>query len=224
MSQVSAKSTVGEVVVALFNDTGTLEFTPQESKVFIQVLRRLTEGQPISTEQVTEIAAKFDLSGEDANAALNWVAERNDDGRIVGMGGLSQNHWTHKFKVNGRNMATWCALDTLYLPQLLKQTAEVKSPDPLSGELVHLTIGPENVINYAPADAVLSIVIPKIKEKGVQSAEEIYMAFCSYSHYFTSIESGQKWFTDTHIEPVFLSVEEGHELGRKWFAQVMKYA
>lgn len=159
-----------------------------------------------------------------ANTALNGVAERNDEGHIIGMAGLSQNDWTHKFKVNGRNLTTWCALDTLYLPQILKQTAIVKSPDPLTEEIVEVTIGPDSVEQYTPTSAVMSLVVPKVKEKGLESAEEIYMAFCSYSHYFTSIEAGQKWFADKHVEPVFLSIEKGHELGRKWFAQVIKYA
>lgn len=64
MSVALVKPTVDDVVEALLNDTGTLDFDPQEAKVFIQVLRRLTEGQPVSAEQVTEIAAEFDLSGE----------------------------------------------------------------------------------------------------------------------------------------------------------------
>lgn len=218
------KTNVDEIVAGLLRDAGTIDLHGDEARLFIQVLHQLAEGQPISSQDVTRIAASVGLTKDEADGVLNWLAERNDDGRIAGMAGLSQNDWPHNFQVNGRNMTTWCALDTLYLPQILKQTAEVKSLDPLTEEIVQVTIGPDRVEQYTPTSAVMSIIVPKVKEKGLESAEEIYMAFCSYSHFFTSIEAGQKWFEGKHVEPGFLSIEEGHELGRKWFARVLRYA
>ena len=218
------KPNLNEIVNALLEDAGGLDFNPQESRMFLQTLRLLSKGHPISSEQVTQIAADFDLSGDEADSALNWVAERNDDGHIAGLAGLSVNDWTHKFKVNGRNLTTWCALDTLFLPQMLKQTAEVRSPDPETKEMIQLIIGPDRVEQYAPSSAVVSIVIPKTVKKGLESAEEMWKAFCGFSHYFTSVETGQDWFSGRDMEPIFLSIDEGHQLGRLWFEDTLKYA
>jgi hypothetical protein len=223
MSQVAVKLSVDEVVAALLRDAGTIDLHGDEARFFVQTLRRLTEGKPLNAQDVEEIAASVGLTREQADNVLNWIAEKNDDGEIVGMAGLSQNQWNQKFRINGRDFTTWCALDTLYLPQVIGQAASVEAPDPATGEAVRFTLGPKGV-DDAPEGAVISIVVPKIKEKGIESAEQIWTAFCSYSHYFTSVESGQKWFEGKHVEPIFLSIDEGHELGRKWFAQIIEYA
>lgn len=224
MSNISTKPSVDEIVKALRQDTGELDLNPQESRLFIQTLRLLAKGEPVSPEQVAQIAATVNLSTDEAKTTLSWISERNDSGYIAGLAGLSVNDWSHKFKVNGRSLATWCAFDTLYLPAMLRQTAEVKSHDPVNEQIIQLTIGPDKVEHYAPAGAVISIVIPKVKEKGLKSAEEIWTAFCNYSLYFTSLETAQQWFKGKHVEPIFLSIEEGYKLGQKWFAQIMRYA
>lgn len=218
------KNNINEIVNRLLEDAGGLDFNPQQSRMFIQTLILLSKGHPISSEQVRQIAANFDLSGDEANSALNWIAERNDDGNITGLGGLSLNDWAHKFKVNGINLTTWCALDTLFLPQMLKKTAEIKSPDPGTKEMIQLTVGPDSVVQYAPSSAVVSIVIPKIEKKGLESAEQIWKTFCGFSHYFTSIETGQEWFAGRDMEPIFLSLDESHQLRRLWFEDTLKYA
>ncbi len=223
MSQVAVKLSVDEVVAALLRDAGTIDLHGDEARLFVQTLRRLTEGKPLNAQDVEEIAASVGLTREQADNVLNWIAEKNDDGEIVGMAGLSQNQWNQKFRINGRDFTTWCALDTLYLPQVIGQAAEVEAPDPETGETVRFTLGPDGV-DEAPEGAVISIVVPKIAEKGIESAEQVWTAFCSYSHYFTSVENGQKWFAGKHVEPIFLSIDEGHELGGKWFAQVIEYA
>jgi len=223
MSQVAVRLSVDEVVEVLLRDAGTIDLHGDEARLFVQTLRRLTEGKPLNAQDVEEIAAGVGLTKEQADNVLNWIAEKNDDGEIVGMAGLSQNQWNQKFRINGRDFTTWCALDTLYLPQVIGQTAEVEAPDPETGATVRFTLGP-NGVDDAPEDAVISIVVPKIKDKGIESAEQIWTAFCSYSLYFTSVENGQKWFEDKHVEPIFLSIEEGHELGGKWFAQIIQHA
>jgi len=57
MAEIVTKPSVDEIVNALREDAGELDFNPQESRVFIQALRLLTEGRPISSDQVEQIAA-----------------------------------------------------------------------------------------------------------------------------------------------------------------------
>ncbi len=223
MSSTLEKLSVDEIVAALIRDAGTIDLQGDEARLFVQTLRRLTEGRPINSQEVDRLADGVGLTRDQADSVLNWIAERNDQGDIIGLAGLSLNDWNQKFRVNGKNFTTWCALDTLYLPQVIKQSAEVESMDPVTNETIRITLGPDGV-EAAPEDAVISIVVPKVDKKGIESAEQIWSAFCSYSHYFTSVESGQKWFKDKHVEPFFLTIEEGHELGGKWFAQIISFA
>ncbi len=223
MDRTLDKLSVDEIVEALIQDAGTIDLHGDEARLFVQTLRRLMEGQHLNSGDVDRLAGEVGLTRDQADSVLNWIAERNDEGDIVGLAGLSLNDWNQKFRVNGNDFTTWCALDTLYLPQVLKKTAEVEAMDPVTNETIQITLGPDGV-DDSPDDAVISIVVPKVDKKGIESAEQIWSAFCSYSHYFTSVQSGREWFKDKHVEPVFLSIEEGHELGGKWFAQIISYA
>jgi alkylmercury lyase len=213
---------LNKIADALIEETGKLDFTEQESHLFIQTLRLLSKGHPINSEQVSQIAVKEGLSTDEALAVLDWIVERNKDGNIAGLAGLSVNNWSHKFKVNGTELSTWCALDTMFLPQILNQTAEVESKDPGTKEIIKLSIGPNKVEHHGSSSTVISVVTPKTKKKGLESTEKIWKSFCCFSHYFTSVESGKKWFSGKNLVPVFLSMEEGHQLGYLWFKNIIK--
>lgn len=219
MIEATKEISVPEIVERLREDSGGLNFEPAEARLFIKTLRALAEGSPITAEGVAQIADEVELPLEQANEVLNWIAERDDDDNIVGLAGLSLGEWSIRFKVNGRDLRTWCALDTLYLPPLLDQIAQVESPDPLTQEAIRVTVGPGGVEQYSPSSAVISIVVPKIKEKGLESAEEIWTAFCHYSLYFSSRASAEEWFQEKSVEPIFLSIDEGFQVGRDWLAQ-----
>lgn len=226
MTEKIAKQNVDEIVQALRDSAGELDYNPQEARLFIQAVRLLAQGKPISDSQLVELGTELNLTKEESLTAINWVAERNDAGQIVGLLGLSLNDWNHTFKINGKEFKTWCALDTLYLTPILQQNTEVVSFDPLTKEPITIKVEPDVVKHFSPSGAVISIVIPKIpeEEQGLKSAEMIWSAFCSYSHYFVSAENAKKWFTDKEVEPVLLSIDEGFELGRKWFEKVNKFA
>lgn len=223
MSTIMTKPTVDEIVAALLQDTGTIDLQGNEARLFIQTVRHLAQGQPVTTEGVRSIAAEVELTLEQANDVLNWLAERNDAGDIVGLAGLSLNPWNHEFRVNGRDLTTWCALDTLYLPHILRQDVGIKSTDPVTDEIIQFRIGTDGQLD-APEDVVISLIVPKVDHQGLESAEQIWTAFCNYSLYFATEENGRTWFEGKQVEPLFLSVAEGIELGQKWFAQVIEYA
>ena len=226
MATIGSRPSVDEIADALRENTGELAWDAKEARLFIQILRHLTEGQPVSTKHLEQVASDLGLSEQDAHSALSWISERNEAGDIVGLAGLSLNDWTHRFKVDGRTLSTWCAADTLYLPQLLKRTATVESPDPQTKDLIRLTIGPEKIEQYTPITAVISLIVPRttLNERERASAEQIWNAFCNYSHYFSSAESAQEWFSTRKVEPIILSVEEGYQLMGIWLRNTIKYA
>lgn len=78
---------------------------------------------------------------------------------MVGLA-LTLNPTPHRFIVKGSTLYTWCALDAIFLPGLLGETAVVESACLTSGETIRLSVTPDSVVTYSPSTAVLSIAVP----------------------------------------------------------------
>src|SRR5258707_8219500 len=152
-----------EIIVALEATGLPNQFTPEVSRLVVQLLRQIAQGQPITIEQMQQIASDQDVSAEVVTSVIQQMCERDKQGNVVGLIGLSQNDYAHKFRVNGHNLATWCALDALFLPILLDQTAEVIDHCPVTHTPIHLTVSPNAVEKYQPDSIVVSIVTPQTK-------------------------------------------------------------
>ncbi len=155
------------------------------------------------------IAIALGMSLGDAQAALATFKdiEYDDDGNLVACG-LSLIPTPHRFQVDGQNLFTWCALDTLMYPVALQQTAQVESHCPVTGFAIRLTVTQTGVTFLAPAGAVVSIVIPTA-QSGCCSVRN---AFCSQVHFINSPQAADEWLS-IHPEATILSVEEAWRLG-----------
>lgn len=83
----------------------------------LRTIRKLVEGQPVSRSDV----GIEDVAVWDELKSLG--AEVDDADRIVALGGLSIRPTRHRFVVGDRELFAWCALDTLFPPHLLDETA-----------------------------------------------------------------------------------------------------
>ena len=198
-------------------------FTPDVSRLTVRLWREVARGGPLSPERVEQIASALDLEQQTAHEVLDKMCERDGDGLVVGIAGLSQHQHPHRFTVNGTQLATWCAWDALFLPVMLQQTAEVSSLCPTTGETIRLTITPEGVTSYQPESAVISIVIPQPTKNGLESVEEIWMTFCHHIHFFSSPQAAQEWVATRGQEIAILTVEEAFELGRLTLSEVLRH-
>ena len=200
-----------------------LNFGPDNSRLLISVWRTLAKGRPVSGEQIDEMIADLGVDQDEAGEFLRGVTERDSSDSIVGIFGLSLNDHPHRFTVNGASLTTWCAEDALFLPPMLKQTATVESYSPVSKEKVRLTLGPDGVEEVSPAGAVVSIVTLDPSKVDVSSVEAIYGNFCEQIHFFASREEAERWAADRENIDI-LSVEEGYELGKLAFSELLAYA
>ena len=200
-----------------------LNFGPDTSRLLIRVWRTLAKGRPVSGEQIDQIIADLGVNQDEAGEFLKGVTERDSSDSVVGVFGLSLNDHPHRFTVNGASLTTWCAEDALFLPAMLDQTATVESYSPVSGEKVRLTVGPERVEEVSPAGAVVSIVTLDPSKVDTSSVEAIYGNFCEQIHFFTSREEAERWAADRENIDI-LSVEEGYELGKLAFSELLAYA
>jgi alkylmercury lyase len=140
--------------------------TPEEQRAAVTLYRELAKGQPVGVEQ---LAAAMNIPAAKAEELLQRPSIRafiypDEHGRVLGFGGLAAAPMHHKFQVNGHTLWTWCAWDSLFIPELLDATAHVESPDPESGEVVRLEVEPRGVTAVEPETAMVSFLIPDSSE------------------------------------------------------------
>lgn len=199
-------------------------FNPDVARLTVELWRQIATGNPVLPEKVNTTAENLGVSREVAQSVIQKMCERDANGNIVGIAGLSQKKHPHRFRANGIKLSTWCALDALFLPIALKQSVQVESLCPETKQKIQLTITPNGVQGYDPASAAISIVVPSPKQEGLESVEEIWMTFCNHIHFFSSQDAAREWFTRKGQEITVLSLEEGFELGRLALEEVLRYA
>jgi alkylmercury lyase len=182
------------------------------------LLSLLAQGRPVTAEQlatktdrpVTQIQSFFEKLAV-------YGAEFDENGNLVGAA-LTLNPTRHRFLISGRTLYAWCALDTLFLPAMLGETADVKSTCPVTGETIRLTITPRNVAGYSPESTVLSITVPGIscsRRKTGPGSDT-----CSQIHFFSSRTAAESWCQDRPGIAIF-TVEEAYRLARaNWLDRV----
>lgn len=157
-----------------------------EPALLVPLLRLLVAGEPVP---MTDLAREAGRSEEATRTALAATPETeyDDEGRIVGQG-LTLRPTRHRFTVDGEELYTWCALDTLIFPVVIGRAAMIESTSPTSGGTVRVTATPTGVTAVEPASAVVSLVNP-------EDLSSIRSSFCNQVHYFTSAEDAQPWLT-----------------------------
>ena len=183
-----------------------------EQHLSLELYRLLAEGQPVSR---AVLAQRVRIPMETVDGILDgWPGVfSNGQRQVVGYWGLSipaAYTSSHRFKIDGRTLLAWCAWDTLFLPQLLGQTAEVDSTGPNASDRVRLTVTPERVERVEPTGARMSFLLPDAT--GVQ--KDVVTTFCHFVHFFPSPQSAERW-TARHPGTFMLSIDDAHALARR---------
>jgi alkylmercury lyase len=197
-----------------------LAYAPGQRRLLVQIVRDLAHGRPIPVEQVDQRIAALGLDRDATHQFLRELTERDADDQIVGAIGLSLSDHPHQLTVEGVPLSAWCALDTLFLPALLRQTATIASPSPETRATIGLRVSPDRVEKADPAGAVISIVLLDPSRERVASVEAIWNAFCHHVHFFADREEAKLW-TAGRPDIVILTVDEGFELGRRVWSSVL---
>lgn len=178
------------------NETGL------DPALLVPLLRLLAAGDPVA---VTDLARAAGRSEDDTRTALAATPETeyDEEGRIVGQG-LTLRPTRHRFTVDGEELYTWCALDTLIFPVVIERAARVESTSPTGGGTIRLTATPSGVTAVEPAAAVVSLVNP-------EDLSSIRSSFCNQVHYFTSPEDAQPWL-NAHPGGEILPVADAYRL------------
>jgi alkylmercury lyase len=207
---IEHKFDLDRVATSIVNVFPTLDLF--EQRLSLELYRSLAEGQPVPRALLAE---RLSVPVEIVNEVLNgWPGVFSDpQQRVVGYWGLSipaAYVSPHRLTIDGRRLSAWCAWDTLFLPQLLGQRAEVESASPTPSVTVSLTVTPEEVERIEPAGARMSFLLPDAE--AVQ--KDIVTAFCHFVHFFPSCQAGESWAAQ-HAGTFLLSIGAAHAVGRR---------
>jgi alkylmercury lyase len=171
------------------------------------LLRELARGETVSP---TTLAAVADRDEQQTTETLaRWPNVRRDEqGRVDAFGGLSLRPTKHRFEVGGRPLYTWCAWDTLFLPALLDEPAQVQSTCPATGAAVRLTVAPDRVLASDPQDVRVSF-----PPAGEASTSDIVESFCCHVHFLAGEDAATEWVSRS-LGTFVLDLDDAFELGR----------
>jgi alkylmercury lyase len=179
------------------------------------VLRSIAQGKPISVEEFADFNG---MTLKEAKVLYRQMrmsgADFDEAGRLIG-NALTLRPTRNVMMMNDRTLYAWCALDTLFLPGLVDKTASVHSMSPVSGEPIQLTVSPDGVESYRPAEAVLSVVVPGVSsacEPGRPGGAEGDV--CSVMHFFAHRGDAAEYLGEGRDVAV-LTVEQASELAQR---------
>ena len=190
-------------------------FLPEEQRVAVALYCELAKGRAVDAAQ---LGRALGISPEESQALLrrgsiNDFIYPDDQGRVLGFGGLAAATMHHRFEVDGHTLSTWCAWDSLFIPEILGRPARITSPDPESGELVRLVVSPDRIESAEPPDAVVSFVLPDAEAFG-KSAANVISKFCHFIFFFSSRLSGERWVAK-HRDTFLYSLDDAFVLAKR---------
>lgn len=180
----------------------------EEQKISIYLYRMLSEGEPVAPAGLADTSG---ISiGRVEKILQSWPGVFYEKGgRINGFWGIAIPKMGHKFKVDGKNLYTWCAWDALFIPEILGKTVEVESTCPITKKSIQLIVEPSGITYVGPKETVVSFLIPE--ESKVDA--NVVNTFCHFVHFFSSEDAANKWVIE-HQGTFILKPEDAFTLGR----------
>ncbi len=210
MSPTETETTVQDLARAIAAASDVLD--EQSRRIATAIIDLLAQGDPITPAQ---IAGHARVSEEVVLATLKgWPGGVfwDDEGRVVGSWGLAIPEMAHKFQTDGgKPIYAWCALDPFLIVPVIGRPARVESKDPVTGQVITMTVTPQGIKDLSPATAVVSFLTPT-----KPFDFDVIQSFCEYVLNFASRESAERWAAE-HEGIVLLPAAEAFEIGlRAW--------
>jgi alkylmercury lyase len=171
-----------------------------------KIMQAMAEsGQPLVP---ASLAARLQMSHRELETHLARIPDTEFDaqGNIVGWG-ITLVPTQHQFRLQGRQLFTWCAFDTVLFPPLLQVEAQVRSECSASGQPITFVATPEGIADLLPTTSVLSLILP------TERCDCVRGTFCQRSLFFQSEGAALPWLT-LHPKALLLSLEEAAFVGQ----------
>lgn len=173
--------------------------------LFPDLLRLLAKGEPLPLETLAR------QSGESVGRVASVLGaqsgtEWDEEGRLVGFG-LTLRTTPHQFVVDGHELHTWCATDTLLFTIILGRDTAVRSRCPATGHRVEIDLSPDGPRRIDPLGAVVSEIC------SADVGGDLRTVVCDHGHFFASATHAQGWL-DEHVDGRVRSVSEAFRAAR----------
>jgi alkylmercury lyase len=171
-------------------DTELVDFLRGEEMTafFPALLRLVAEGEPVVLSRLAtaaEVPESRIAAWLHAQPGTDWT----DDGRLLGFG-LTQRPTQHRFVVDGRELFTFCAADTLLFPPILGRAAHIESTCPATGTPIRFDVSPDSVDSVDPGTAVVSQVDLCVGRGDIRATT------CDHGQFFADYAATEKWRAD----------------------------
>lgn len=157
------------------------ELDEHDQRLSLVLYRELAQGAPVPPSL---LATRLGTSVAKVDQRLaNWPGiHRDEQQRIVGYWGLTIVPTRYGLRVGERNLYTWCAWDTLFIPALLGAHAHVQSACRDTDSPVQLAVGPDTLEAASPENLWVSFVLPSAESM----RRDLRASFCHNVHFFRS--------------------------------------
>lgn len=197
-----ASANLSDRLVASVSQAASARTTPG---LYRALLRLLANGEPVSIADLAA-AAGYPTDHVQRDVAAWNDTECDEQGRIIGWA-LTLRPTPHRFNIDGKQLYTWCALDTLFFPAVIGRPARVESRCAATGVPIRFTVDPTaGVSALDPPTAVISIVTP-------QQMSSVRSAFCNPGRFFATADAAGDW-QRRHQGVEVLSVLDAHRASR----------
>jgi alkylmercury lyase len=183
-----------------------------EQRVALTLYRLLAEDGPVSSDVLGRASGME--AAETERILAGWPGVyRDDKRRVIGYGGLTIAETKHRMRLRRNTRYTWCAWDTLFIPELLNTAALVELTCPATGQRVALTVRPDGV-QPAGEPPHVSLVAPD----ATKATADIVGHFCCHVQFFASELAGREW-TSKQPGTFLATLDQAWQLGRRRNAQ-----
>jgi len=147
----------------------------------------LAQGRPVSIEEIAK-AASTEV-GQVKQAVDAARCERDAQGRLVDLYGMTLTPTLHRLGIDGRILFSCCALWAHVIPKLVDRTVQVDSVDPMRRELVRLAASPTGIDSADPPGAATTLAVAD--QEAIDA--DVCGAFCCQVRHFVSRESAEEF-------------------------------
>jgi alkylmercury lyase len=173
----------------------------------------LAEGGPVSIERLAD-STGGELSVIKA-AADRARVDIDRQGRVRELFGVTVQPTSHRIDVDGVAIFSCCALVAQMLPSLVAKTVNVESLDPISHEIIRLTITPDGILSLEPKGTVATLMALNVDMR----QRQLTSIFCNHVNLFASVATAEE-FVAAASGRFIIGIKELNEVGRRLYSQI----
>jgi len=182
--------------------------TLEEQKLSLAIYNGLAKGKPVNIEDLVRNAS---LNHDVVSGTIEkWPGIfYNNNKEIVGYWGLAISEMINKIQLKDQTLYGWCAWDTLFIPQLIRQKATIRSTCMTSKEEIVIELDEHGNLVSNNDNIVVSMLT--VDEESIQ--DNVQTSFCHFIHFFKNEKAGKKWVS-SNPDTFLISLREAIELSQ----------